>query len=362
MKKTTFYEMHKSLGAKMVPFAGYEMPVQFEGVNAEHNTVRQQVGVFDVSHMGEFYIRGPKAKEFMQKITVNDVNKLVEGQVQYTCMPNKQDGIVDDTLIYCFSDDEWMMVPNASNIDKDWAWVNEQNTEGVAIENASDKTAQLAIQGPDSPKVMDKLVGFDIADIKFFRFKVAQIGSCKNVIISQTGYTGSKGYEIYFPNEYGEEIWNLIFDAGKEFDIKAIGLAARDTLRLEAGLCLYGNDINDTTSPLEASLGWITKFTEGNDFINRDSLEKQKEEGVTRKLKGFEMIDKGIPRQHYEICDEQGNLIGEVTSGTMAPYVKKAIGMGYVKKEFAKADTEIYIRIRRKLAKAKIVKIPFYKS
>lgn len=362
MKNTVFNEKHKALGGKMVPFAGFEMPVQFEGVNAEHMTVREKVGVFDVSHMGEFWLKGPKAKELMQKITVNDVNKLVDGQVQYTCMPNREEGIVDDTLIYRFAEEKWMMVPNASNIEKDWNWVNEQNTEGVELENASDNIAQLAVQGPDSLKVMDKLIDSDIADIKFFRFKVVKIGSCDNVILSQTGYTGSKGYELYFPNEYGPEIWDLVFEAGEEFDIKPIGLAARDTLRLEAGLCLYGNDITDTTTPIEASLGWITKFTEGNDFINRDKLQKQKEEGVSRKLKGFEMIDKGIPRQHYEICDAEGNTIGEVTSGTMAPYVKKAIGMGYVKTEFAKADTEVYIRIRKKLAKAKIVKIPFYKA
>ncbi|MCF8332017.1 MAG: glycine cleavage system aminomethyltransferase GcvT [Bacteroidales bacterium] len=362
MKKTVFNEKHKAHGARMVPFAGFEMPVQFEGVNAEHMSVREKVGVFDVSHMGEFWFRGPKAKELMQKITVNDVNKLVDGQVQYTCMPNDGNGIVDDTLIYRFAEDKWMMVPNASNIDKDWSWVNKQNTEGANLENASDDIAQLAVQGPDSPKVMDKLVDFDIADIKFFRFKVVKIGSCENVILSQTGYTGSKGFELYLPNKYGEEIWDLVFEAGEEFDIKPVGLAARDTLRLEAGLCLYGNDITDTTTPIEASLGWITKFTDGNDFINREKLKKQKEEGVSRKLKGFEMIDKGIPRQHYEICDEQGNIIGEVTSGTMAPYVKKAIGMGYVKKEYAKVDTEIYIRIRKKLAKAKIVKIPFYKG
>jgi aminomethyltransferase len=362
MKNTVFNEKHKALGGKMVPFAGFEMPVQFEGVNAEHMTVREKVGVFDVSHMGEFWLRGPKAKDLMQKITVNDVNKLVDGQVQYTCMPNKEEGIVDDTLIYRFAEEEWMMVPNASNIEKDWKWVNEQNTEGVELENASDNIAQLAVQGPDSPKVMDRLIDSDIAEIKFFRFKVVTIGSCDKVILSQTGYTGSKGYELYFPNEYGPEIWDMVFEAGKEFDIKPIGLAARDTLRLEAGLCLYGNDITDTTTPIEASLGWITKFTEGNDFINREKLQKQKEEGVSRKLKGFEMIDKGIPRQHYEICDAEGNTIGEVTSGTMAPFVKKAIGMGYVKTEFAKADTEVYIRIRKKLAKAKIVKIPFYKA
>jgi aminomethyltransferase len=362
MKKTAFNSKHKEYGGKMVPFAGFEMPVQFEGVTSEHMTVREKVGVFDVSHMGEFWVKGAKAKDTMQKITVNDVNKMTDGMVQYTCMPNRQDGIVDDMLIYRFEEDEWLMIPNAANIEKDWEWLNENKLEGTQTENVSDDLAQLAIQGPESPKVMNKLLGFDIEEVKFFRFTVTKIGSCENVILSQTGYTGSKGFEIYFPNEYGDEIWDLVFEAGKEFDIKPIGLAARDTLRLEAGLCLYGNDLTDTTSPIEASLGWITKFVDGNDFINRERLAQQKEEGVTRKLKGFEMIDKGIPRQHYEICDAEGNSIGEVTSGTMAPYLKKAIGMGYVKKEYAKADTEIYIRIRKKLAKAKVVKIPFYKG
>ncbi|MFW6019655.1 MAG: glycine cleavage system aminomethyltransferase GcvT [Bacteroidales bacterium] len=362
MKKTAFNAKHKACGGKMVPFAGFEMPVQFEGVTAEHMTVREKVGVFDVSHMGEFWFKGPKAKELMQKITVNDVNKLDDGQVQYTCMPNEKGGIVDDTLIYRFSEDKWMMVPNAANIEKDWEWVNKNNNEGVELINDSGNLAQLAVQGPDSPKVIDKLVNFDIAELGFFRSTVTKVGPCDQVILSQTGYTGSKGYELYFPNQYGEQIWDLIFDAGKEFDIKPIGLAARDTLRLEAGLFLYGNDLTDETSPIEASLSWITKFTEGNDFINREKLEKEKEEGVSRKLKGFEMIDRGIPRQHYEICDEQGNVIGEVTSGTKAPYLNKAIGLGYVKNEYAKKDTEIYIRIRKKLTKAKIVKIPFYKA
>lgn len=359
MKKTAFNNKHKAFGGKMVSFAGFEMPVQFEGVTSEHMAVRRKVGVFDVSHMGEFWFRGPGAKDLMQKITVNDVNNIGDGQVQYTCMTNNEGGIVDDMLIYRFAEEHWLMIPNAANIEKDWNWVNKQNTMGVELENASDKIAQLAVQGPDAPKVIDKLLDFNIADIKFFRFKEVKIGLCENVILSQTGYTGSKGYELYFPNAYGEEIWDLIFLAGKPFDIKPVGLAARDTLRLEAGLCLYGNDITDQTTPLEASLGWITKFTEGNNFISREKLEKQKEEGVSRKLKGFVLEDKGIPRKGYEICDAEGNDIGEVTSGTMAPYVGKAIGMGYVRKTFAKSGTEIFIRVRKKLLKAKIVKIPF---
>ncbi len=362
MEKTAFYNKHKALGGKMVSFAGYELPVQFEGVNAEHLTVRHKVGVFDVSHMGEFWLRGPGDRDLVQKITVNDVNKLSDGQVQYTCMPNEKGGIVDDTLIYRFSQDQWMMVPNASNIEKDWAWVNSWKTRDVELENASQQIAQLAVQGPDSARVLEKLLGPQLANIRFFHFKQMKLGPCDNVIISQTGYTGSLGYELYFPAQHGEEIWDMVFGAGESFQIKPIGLAARDTLRLEAGLCLYGNDIHDNTSPLEASLGWITRFVDGNHFVSRDILEKQKENGVTRKLKGFEMLEKGIPRKDYEICDEQGNTIGHVTSGTRSPFTEKSIGLGYVDKAFAKADAEIYVRIRKKLLKAKVVKLPFFKA
>lgn len=350
------------MGGKLVPFAGYELPVQFEGVNAEHLTVRNKVGVFDVSHMGEFWFRGSGARDLIQKITVNDVNKLSDGQVQYTCMPNEKGGIVDDTLIYRFSQDQWMMVPNASNIEKDWAWVNTWKNGDVELENASQDIAQLAVQGPDSVRVLEKLLGPELVNIRFFHFKQMKLGPCDNVIVSQTGYTGSLGYELYFPAKYGEEIWDMLFSAGESFQIKPIGLAARDTLRLEAGLCLYGNDINENTSPLEASLGWITRFVDGNPFISREILEKQKENGITRKLKGFEMLEKGIPRKDYELCDEQGNTIGHVTSGTRSPLTEKSIGMGYVDNKYAKTDTEIFVRIRKKLVKAKVVKLPFFKA
>jgi aminomethyltransferase len=338
------------------------MPVQFEGVNAEHETVRKGVGVIDVSHMGEFWIKGPKAFELVQRLTSNDVAKLDDGKIQYTCFPNDKGGIVDDLLTYRFDAETYLLVVNAANIDKDWAWVVKNNIHGATIYNASDEISQLAIQGPEAQAVMQKLTDTDLTTIPYYTFKKVDLAGVKQVILSNTGYTGAGGFEVYMANSDGPAIWKALMEAGAEFDIKPIGLAARDTLRLEMGFCLYGNDINDTTSPLEAGLGWITKFADGNDFINRPALEKQKSEGLKRMLRGFEMIDKGIPRQHYEICDENGRVIGEVTSGTMSPSLKIAIGMGYVETAHAGIGNHVFIRIREKLLKAVIVKIPFYKG
>lgn len=362
MKKTAFYDFHVANGGKMVEFAGYMMPVQFEGVNIEHETVRKGVGVFDVSHMGEFWIKGPKAFELVQRLTTNDVAKLDDGKVQYTCFPNDTGGIVDDLLVYRIDAETYLMVVNAANIDKDWAWVEQNNIHDAGIYNASDETSQLAVQGPDALKTIQKLTGTDLSTIPYYTFKKADVAGIKNVILSNTGYTGAGGFEIYFANTDGPEMIQAVMAAGAEFGIKPIGLAARDTLRLEMGFCLYGNDIDDTTSPIEAGLGWITKFVPGNDFINRPALEKQKTDGVKKMLRGFEMVDKGIPRQHYEICDAGGNVIGEVTSGTMSPSLKIPIGMGYVGTAYAAIDGEIYIKIRDRLLKAKIVKFPFYKN
>jgi aminomethyltransferase len=362
MKNTVFCDFHVKNGGKMVEFAGFNMPVQFEGVNAEHETVRNRVGVFDVSHMGEFWIKGPKAFELVQRLTSNDVAKLEDGKVQYTCFPNDKGGIVDDLLVYRVDELTYLLVVNASNIDKDWAWVSKNNIHGAEIYNASDETSQLAVQGPKALAVLQKLTSADLNAIPYYTFKKVDIAGVKQVILSCTGYTGAGGFEIYMANADGPAIWKAVFEAGAEFGIKPIGLAARDTLRLEMGFCLYGNDINDTTSPIEAGLGWITKFSEGNNFINRPALEKQKTEGVKKMLRGFQLIDKGIPRQHYEICDEKGGVIGEVTSGTMAPSLKIPIGMGYVATEHAAIGSLIFIKIRDKLLKAEIVKIPFYKS
>ncbi|MFW5687737.1 MAG: glycine cleavage system aminomethyltransferase GcvT [Bacteroidota bacterium] len=360
MKTTIFKEKHEAMGGKMVPFAGFYMPVQFEGVNAEHQTVREGVGVFDVSHMGEIWVEGPKAFDLVQKVSSNDIAVLDEGKVQYTCFPNDKGGIVDDFLVYHFSREKYLLVVNASNIEKDYNWLVEQNRSiGASLRNASDQTAQLAVQGPLALKAMQKLTSEPIEDMTFYTYKVLEFAGVKDVLLSTTGYTGAGGCEIYFPNEVALQIYDAVLEAGKEFGIKPIGLAARDTLRLEMGFCLYGNDINDTTSPIEAGLGWITKFTDGNNFVNRENLEKQKKEGVTRKLIGFEMLDKGIARQHYPILDAEGNTIGEVTSGTMSPSLKKAIGMGYVKSDFAKNGTEIFIEIRGKANKALVVKRPF---
>lgn len=360
MKRTVFYEVHKALGARVVPFAGFEMPVEYSGVNDEHAIIREGIGVFDVSHMGEFWVKGPKALDLIQRVTTNDASKLTIGKAQYSCFPNGKGGIVDDLLVYKYEDQKYLLVVNASNIDKDWAWINSQNNVGAELENASDNISQLAIQGPKATQVLQKLTTVNLTDIPYYSFVTGDFAGCKNVIISNTGYTGAGGFELYFYNSDGIKIWNAIFEAGKEFGIKPIGLAARDTLRLEMGYCLYGNDIDDTTSPIEAGLGWITKFVENKDFIDREYLYNQKQNGVSRKLVGFEMLDKAIPRHGYTIVDAEGNEIGVVTSGTMSPSLKKGIGMGYVKTAFSELNKEVFISIRNKSIKAKIVKFPFY--
>ena len=362
MKNTAFLKFHEAMGGKIVPFAGFNMPVQFEGVIAEHETVRKSVGVFDVSHMGEIWVKGPKALDFVQWVSSNDTSKLVDGKVQYCCFPNGKGGIVDDFLTYRIDAETYLLVVNASNVDKDWEWLNKNNKFGVSLYNASDETSQLAIQGPLALKAMQKLTETSVTDMEYYTFKFLTFAGVKNVLFSTTGYTGSGGCEIYFEHKDADTIWNAVFEAGKEFGIKPIGLAARDTLRLEMGFCLYGHEINDTTSPIEAGLGWITKFTDEKDFIDKAFLLNQKTNGVSKKVVGFELIDKGIPRQDYEICDEAGNVIGVVCSGTMAPSLKIAIGTGHVKTEFSKLDTIIYIKVRDKLLKAKVVKMPFYKG
>ncbi len=360
MKNTALSHIHEQLGAKMVPFAGYNMPVSYEGVNAEHETVRKGVGVFDVSHMGEFLITGPKALDLIQKVSSNDASKLVDGQAQYSCLPNEIGGIVDDLIVYKLKDEEYLLVVNASNIDKDWAWIEKHNSMGATMRNISEDYSLLAIQGPKALEAMQSLTSEDLSAIKFYNFKVADFAGIEYVIISATGYTGSGGFEIYCKNNEVEQVWNKVMEAGKNYGIKPIGLAARDTLRLEMGFCLYGNDITDTTSPLEAGLGWITKFTK--DFVNSENLKKQKEEGVKRKLIGFELNERGIPRHDYEIVDKDGKNIGIVTSGTMAPSLNKGIGMGYVTLENSAPGTEIFIQIRNKPVGATIVKTPFYKG
>lgn len=344
----------------MVPFAGYNMPVQYTGVNEEHNTVRTSVGVFDVSHMGEFILKGKQAIDLLQKVTSNDVSALTPGKVQYSCLPNEQGGIVDDLLVYKIDEETYMAVVNASNIEKDWNWISKHNTFGVEMKNISDQTSLLAVQGPKAEATLQKLTDIDLSSIPYYTFKKGKFNGINNVLISNTGYTGAGGFEIYFENEVAEKMWNGIFEAGKEFGIKPIGLGARDTLRLEMGFCLYGNDIDDTTSPIEAGLGWITKFNKA--FINSSQLLEQKEKGVGRKLVGFEMIDRGIPRHDYEIRDAEGKTIGKVTSGTQSPSLQKAIGMGYVDQAYAKPDSEIYVNIRDKAIKAKVVRIPFFKK
>ena len=367
MKETPFIKYHKKLGAKIVPFAGYYMPVEYSGINDEHINVREKLGVFDVSHMGEFWVIGPKSYKFVQYITSNDVSKLTDGQVQYSCFPNGKGGIIDDLLVYRFSDEKYLMVVNAANIEKDWNWCVENAAKaglvpGQDILNASDDIAQLAIQGPLALKAMQKLTDYPVEEMKFYTFAEVTFAGIKNVLFSTTGYTGAGGCEIYIPNKYSSELWEAVMKAGEEYGIKPIGLGARDTLRLEMGYCLYGNDIDDNTSPIEAGLGWITKFTDNNNFIDKDLLFRQKEEGVSRRLKGFEMIDRGIPRQHYKVTDNNDNIIGEVTSGTMSPMMKKGIGMAYLEKGFWKEGTEINILIRNKSLKAKVVKLPIYKG
>jgi len=360
MKNTALSHVHESLGAKMVPFAGYNMPVQYEGVNAEHEIVRTGVGVFDVSHMGEFFLKGENALALIQKVTSNDASKLVDGKAQYSCLPNNEGGIVDDLIIYKIADNHYMLVVNASNIEKDWNWISKHNDLGVEMQDLSDSYSLLAIQGPKAAEAMQSLTSIDLVNMPYYTFQIGEFAGVDNVTVSATGYTGSGGFEIYFKNEDAETIWNKVFEAGASFGIKPIGLAARDTLRLEMGFCLYGNDINDTTSPLEAGLGWITKFDK--EFTNSENLKKQKEAGVTRKLVAFELTERGIPRHDYEIADANGNVVGIVTSGTMSPSLGKAIGLGYVPTTLSAVDSEIFIRIRNKDIAAKVVKLPFYKK
>jgi len=362
MKRTIFYQSHVQMGAKIVPFAGYEMPVEYSGVKDEHIRVRQGVGVFDVSHMGEFWVKGPHAAELVQHVTTNDIQKLQPGKIQYSCLPNGKGGIVDDLLVYMYGEEKYLLVVNAANIEKDWAWINSQNTFGAELENASDNISQLAVQGPDATALLQLLTDVNLSSIPYYTFVTGSMAGIEDVIISNTGYTGAGGFEIYFYNHDGQVIWDRLFEAGAAFDLIPVGLAARDTLRLEMGFCLYGNDIDDTTSPIEAGLGWITKFSDGNEFVDRALLEKQKNEGVGRKLVGFEMIERGIPRQHYPIVDGDGVQIGEVTSGTMSPMLNKGIGMGYVTVSMAQPGTKLYIEIRNKKIAAEVVKLPFYKN
>jgi aminomethyltransferase len=360
MKNTPFTEKHIALGAKMAEFAGFNMPISYSGINDEHATVRNNAGVFDVSHMGEFILKGDKALDLIQCVTSNDALKLIAGKAQYSCLPNENGGIVDDLIVYCIEENKvYMLVVNASNIVKDWEWISKHNTENVEMHNISDKTCLLAIQGPNATKILQPLTDVDILNMKYYTFVKGKFAGVDNVLISATGYTGSGGIEIYFENkdDNANIIWNKIFEEGSSKGLKPIGLAARDTLRLEMGYCLYGNDIDDTTSPLEAGLGWITKFTK--DFVSKDFLSQQKNNGVEKKLVGLEMIDKGIPRHGYEIQNKEGELIGNVTSGTQSPSLQKAIAMGYVKINYAKIDSELFIKVRDKLLKAKVVKMPF---
>jgi aminomethyltransferase len=365
MKNTPFTKFHQEAGARMVEFAGFNMPVEYTGITEEHIAVRNGIGVFDVSHMGEFWVTGPASTEFLQYITSNDISALVDGKIQYSCFPNGSGGIVDDLLVYRFNEEKYLLVVNASNIGKDFEWCSRHAPRfgivpGINLVNVSDSIAQLAVQGPLALKAMQKLTQSAVEDMEYYTFKVLDFAGISDVIFSTTGYTGAGGCEIYVRNEEGPKLWNAVFEAGKEFDIKPIGLGARDTLRLEMGFCLYGNDINDRTSPIEAGLGWITKFNDSKDFIDKALLLKQKEEGVEKRLKGFVMIDRGIPRQHYEVVNANGEIIGEVTSGTMSPMLKQGIGMAYLNKEYWKPETEVFIRIRNKDLKAKIVNLPFY--
>lgn len=360
MKNTPFTDIHINLGAKMAEFAGYNMPISYTSINEEHHTVRNNAGVFDVSHMGEFILKGDKALDLIQRTCSNDASKLTDGKAQYSCLPNRNGGIVDDLIVYCIEANKtYLLVVNASNIDKDWDWISSFNTEGVEMENISDRTGLLAIQGPNAVKYMQELTDINLAELKYYTFAKGKFAGVDNVLISATGYTGSGGIEIYFEDKDGQslKIWNEIFRVGTPNGLKPIGLAARDTLRLEKGFCLYGNDLDDTTSPLEAGLSWITKFTK--DFVGKEILEAQKANGVQRKLVGFEMIDKGIPRHGYNIVDAQQNIIGNVSSGTQSPSLSKAIGLAYVQKDFTVENAEIFIQVRDKALKAKVVKTPF---
>ena len=359
MKKTAFNHLHKAAGGKMVDFAGYELPVEFTGIKDEHMTVRNAVGVFDVSHMGEFRISGPHALELLRLVGSNAPSLLAPGQAQYSCFPNGKGGIVDDYVLYCMGPDQYMMVVNAANIEKDWNWVTQHNTMGADVENLSDQYSQLAIQGPRALATLQKLTQTSLSELKYYTFTVGELAGVPEVIISNTGYTGAGGFELYIKNEDAEKVWKAVFEAGEEFGIKPIGLGARDTLRLEMGYCLYGNDIDDTTSPIEAGLGWITKFNNDRRFIDRDFLAMQQKEGITRRLRGFEMKDRAIPRHGYTIYNAEGSVIGTVTSGTMSPMLGIGIGMGYVSKEYAAFGTIVYIGIRDKKVPAEIVKTPF---
>ena len=357
LKKTALHAVHCALGAKMVPFAGWEMPVQYQGVNAEHEKVRTAVGVFDCSHMGEFFISGPGALPLIQKLTSNDASKLVDGKIQYSCLPNGRGGIVDDLLVYRFDSEHYLLVVNASNIDKDWQWITSHNDTGAVMENRSDQLSLLAVQGPLAVQALQPLTDIDLSSMVYYTFRTGRFAGLDNVIVSATGYTGAGGFEVYIPNEAAEKVWNAIFEAGKPFGIVPAGLGARDTLRLEKGFCLYGNDIDDTTSPIEAGLGWITKFSK--EFIDSPLLKQQKEQGVSRRLVGLELIDKGIARHGYPVTDAAGNPIGQVTSGTMSPSLKKAIAMAYVPAELSAPGSEVYVEVRGKLLRARVVRMPF---
>ncbi|MFW5754412.1 MAG: glycine cleavage system aminomethyltransferase GcvT [Marinilabiliaceae bacterium] len=359
MQKTVLYNIHEQLGGRMVPFAGFEMPVEYTGINNEHLAVRQSAGMFDVSHMGEFWVKGPRAFDLMQYITTNDVAALYPGRAQYSCMPNEKGGIVDDLIIYKYDDEKYMLVVNAANVEKDWKWINKQNTFGAELEDASQTISLLAVQGPKAREILQPLTTIDLSEIPFYHFQEGSFAGAERVVISNTGYTGSGGFELYLFNEDAPSVWNDIMKQGENAGLLPAGLGARDTLRLEAGLALYGNDLDDNTSPIEGGLGWITKLVDGNDFISRSIFEKQKKEGVNSRLRGFIMEDRGIPRQGYEVVDGEGNVIGHVTSGTMSPVLKKGIGMGYLKRGFWKPDTEVFIKIRKRALKARVVKPPF---
>ena len=357
MKNTELNDIHVSLGAKMVEFAGYNMPVQYAGVKAEHLAVRESIGVFDVSHMGEFFVSGENSFAFLQSILSNDLSKLVDGQAQYTCLPNETNGIVDDLIVYKFNINKYMLVVNASNIEKDWNWINSKKSHGITIINESDNYSLLAIQGPNAIQAMQSLTNVDLNQIPFYHFAVDNFAGFENIIISATGYTGSGGFEIYCKNSQVIDIWNKVFMAGEKFNIKPIGLAARDTLRLEMGYCLYGNDLNENTSPIEAGLGWITKFNKK--FTNSEYLKNEKENGPEKRLVAFETVERGIPRKDYEIFSDTEKLIGIVTSGTMSPSFSKGIGLGYINSNYSKTDSYVFIKIRDKLIKSIIVKLPF---
>ena len=360
MKNTALTHVHKALGAKLVPFAGYMMPVQYEGVNIEHETVRNSVGVFDVSHMGEFLITGPNALPLIQKVCSNDAAKLFDGKAQYSCIPNDSGGIVDDLIIYRLNEEKYVLVVNASNIQKDWDWISSHNDMNAEMKNLSDDFSLLAIQGPKAAEAMQSLTSVDLENMKYYTFEVADFAGIDHVIISATGYTGSGGFEVYCKNSEVEQVWNKVIESGSDYGIKPIGLAARDTLRLEMGFCLYGNDINDSTSPIEAGLGWITKFSK--EFTNSENLKKQKDHGTERKLVAFELDERGIPRHDYDIVDSNGKKIGIVTSGTMSPTLKKGIGLGYVPSVFTDVGSKIFIQVRKKAIPATVVKLPFYKG